>query len=74
MFGLDEISHLFEQPFRVIPMYAISKRSMLAVADAFACQPPELEGQVSNDDETQKDLTTYWSKQDISAMSDNLME
>ena len=77
MFGLDEISHLFEQPFRVIPMYAISRRSMLAVADAFACQPPELEGEVSKDDEnhlSQKDLTSYWSEEDISSVSDNLME
>ncbi|EJK48195.1 hypothetical protein THAOC_33029 [Thalassiosira oceanica] len=77
MFGLDEISHLFEQPFRVIPMYAISRRSMLAVADAFACQPPELEGEVSKDEEkhlSQKDLTLYWSKEDISSVSDNLME
>lgn len=77
MFGLDEISHLFEQPFRIIPMYSISRRSTLAVADAFACQPPELEGEVSKDEEnhlSQKDLTLYWSKEDISTVSDNLME
>eukprot|EP00577_Skeletonema_sp_RCC1716_P012164 CAMPEP_0113437036 /NCGR_PEP_ID=MMETSP0013_2-20120614/37168_1 /TAXON_ID=2843 ORGANISM="Skeletonema costatum, Strain 1716" /NCGR_SAMPLE_ID=MMETSP0013_2 /ASSEMBLY_ACC=CAM_ASM_000158 /LENGTH=401 /DNA_ID=CAMNT_0000327597 /DNA_START=55 /DNA_END=1257 /DNA_ORIENTATION=+ /assembly_acc=CAM_ASM_000158 len=35
MFGLDEISHLFEQPFRVIPMHQMSKRSMQAVTDCF---------------------------------------
>lgn len=67
MIGLDEISHLFEFPFRVIPMYEICKRSMLAVADAFTCRPPPLQrrqGQNSNDEDdklTQKELTTYWA-------------
>lgn len=77
MFGLDEISHLFEQPFRVIPMYQMSKRSMQAVADAFTCRPPVLEGEVRDDDEEmlgQRELTTYWSNEDMSKVSDNLME
>ncbi|KAL7548891.1 hypothetical protein ACHAWF_012157 [Thalassiosira exigua] len=77
MFGLDEISHLFEQPFRVIPMYQQSKRSMAAVADAFTCHPPALAGEHRDDEEaglTQRELTTYWSNNDISQMSDNLME
>ena len=66
MIGLDEISHLFEFPFRVIPMYEICKRSMLAVADAITCRPPPLqkrEGQNDDDEDnklTQKELTTYW--------------
>lgn len=77
MFGLDEISHLFEQPFRVIPMYQMSKRSMQAVADAFTCQPPPLEGEVRDEEIgrlTQRELTSYWSTADMSKISDNLME
>ena len=77
MFGLDEISHLFEQPFRVIPMYQMSKRSMQAVADAFTCRPPPLEGEVREDEEdglSQRELTTYWSNKDMSQLSDNIME
>lgn len=77
MLGLDEISHLFEQPFRVIPMYQMSKRSMQAVADAFTCQPPALAGEMREGEEgklTQKELTTYWSNVDVASMSDNLME
>jgi len=78
MIGLDEISHLFEQPFRVIPMYQMSKRSTLAVADAFTCQPPSLVGEIIHDDEvstlTQRELTSYWSSDDINKVSDNLME
>ena len=76
MFGLDEISHLFEQPFRVIPMYQMSKRSMLAVADSFICRPPLLEGEVPDEDEHmgQRELTGYWSGKDMSQVSDNLME
>jgi predicted membrane chloride channel (bestrophin family) len=78
MMGLDEISHLFEQPYRVIPMYQFSKRSMLAVADCFTCRPPPLAGEQkeddSEDDLTQKELTGYWSVKDVSSVSDNLME
>lgn len=79
MFGLDEISHLFEQPFRVIPMYQMSKRSMQAVADCFTCRPPSLEGEKGRDDDeeeslTQRELTPYWSNKDMAEVSDNLME
>ena len=78
MFGLDEISHLFEQPFRVIPMHQMSKRSMQAVADCFTCQPPPLENDFRDHDEednlTQRELTSYWSNTDMAQVSDNLME
>lgn len=78
MFGLDEISHLFEQPFRVIPMYQMSKRSMQAVADCFTCRPPALDGEQFEVDEedkfAQRELTTYWSNKDMAQVSDNLME
>lgn len=78
MFGLDEISHLFEQPFRVIPMYQMSKRSMAAVADSFCCRPPALDGEEFGDDSekdvSQRDLTSYWSNTDMAQVSDNLME
>ena len=77
MLGLDEISHLFEQPFRVIPMYQMSKRSMLAVADCFTCRPPALEGELTaepEEDLKQINLTTYWSTKDMASVSDNLME
>lgn len=42
MMGLDEISHIFEQPFKFMPMYQISKVAMLDVADAFCRPPPPL--------------------------------
>jgi len=77
MLGLDEISHIFEQPFRVIPMYQMSKRSMMAVADSFTCRPPTLVGEKIDEEHSnlpQRDLTTYWSMKDISALNDNIME
>ena len=75
MLGLDELSHLFEQPFRIMPMYQISKRSMLAVADAFTCRPPPLIGEkVDEEKASQKQLTTYWNKNDAIELSDDLME
>lgn len=43
MLGLDEMSHMFEQPFRFMPLYQIAKVSMLDVADAFCRFPPPLE-------------------------------
>jgi len=40
MLGLDEISHVLEQPFGLMPLQEISRNIMLDVADAFICQPP----------------------------------
>ena len=51
MLGLDEISHLLEQPFRLMPLYQLSKTSMLDVADAMCCVPPGL-----NDDPTSSEI------------------
>ena len=43
MLGLDEISHILEQPFKFMPLYQLSKKSMEDVADALVCVPPSLE-------------------------------
>jgi predicted membrane chloride channel (bestrophin family) len=43
MLGLDEISHLLEQPFKLMPLYHLSKNSMRDVGDAIVCQPPPLD-------------------------------
>lgn len=40
MLGLDEISHLMEQPFKVSPLYHLCKNSMRDVADSFCFRPP----------------------------------
>jgi predicted membrane chloride channel (bestrophin family) len=42
MLGLDEISHLLEQPFKLMPLYQLSKNSMRDVGDAIVLQPPAL--------------------------------
>jgi len=42
MLGLDEISHLLELPFQLMPIHELSKNMMLDVADSFVCQPPYL--------------------------------
>eukprot|EP00522_Entomoneis_paludosa_P018923 CAMPEP_0172444096 /NCGR_PEP_ID=MMETSP1065-20121228/4209_1 /TAXON_ID=265537 /ORGANISM="Amphiprora paludosa, Strain CCMP125" /LENGTH=480 /DNA_ID=CAMNT_0013194515 /DNA_START=82 /DNA_END=1524 /DNA_ORIENTATION=+ len=41
MLGLEEISHLMEQPFRVAPLYHLCKNSMTDVANAFCLAPPD---------------------------------
>eukprot|EP00586_Coscinodiscus_wailesii_P003830 CAMPEP_0172481534 /NCGR_PEP_ID=MMETSP1066-20121228/7480_1 /TAXON_ID=671091 /ORGANISM="Coscinodiscus wailesii, Strain CCMP2513" /LENGTH=259 /DNA_ID=CAMNT_0013243911 /DNA_START=648 /DNA_END=1427 /DNA_ORIENTATION=+ len=77
MFGLDELSHLCEQPFRMMPMYQISKRSMMAVADTFICRPPPLLGEdVDEEIEnlTQEKLTVYWKKNEVEVVTDDSME
>lgn len=43
MLGLDEMSHMFEQPFKFMPLYHLSKVSMVDVADAFCRRPPDLD-------------------------------
>ena len=39
MLGLDEISHVLEQPFRLMPLHELSRNIMLDIADAFVCRP-----------------------------------
>ena len=39
MLGLDEMSHMFEQPYRFMPLYQLAKVSMLDAADALCWQP-----------------------------------
>jgi predicted membrane chloride channel (bestrophin family) len=47
MLGLDEISHLLEQPFRLMPLLQLSKISMRDVADNLVCQPASLKDSLS---------------------------
>jgi hypothetical protein len=42
MLGLDEMSHMFEQPFRFMPLHQLARVSTLDVADAFCRPPPPL--------------------------------
>jgi predicted membrane chloride channel (bestrophin family) len=48
MIGLDEMSHLCEQPFRLMPLYQLSKNSMMDVADSILQRPPDSEIGTSN--------------------------
>jgi predicted membrane chloride channel (bestrophin family) len=43
MLGLDEISHLMEQPFRLAPLYHLCKNAMRDVADSFCLTPPSFD-------------------------------
>jgi putative membrane protein len=64
MLGLDEISHIFEQPFRFMPLYQLAKVSMLDVADAFCCRPPPISADYCEDesieDKEEPQEPTYW--------------
>jgi predicted membrane chloride channel (bestrophin family) len=42
MLGLDEISFLLEQPFRLMPLFQLSKNSMTDVADTAVIRPPPI--------------------------------
>ncbi|CAB9528358.1 UPF0187 protein [Seminavis robusta] len=42
MLGLDEISHLLELPFRLMPLLQLSKFSMQDVGDSLVCPPAPL--------------------------------
>jgi predicted membrane chloride channel (bestrophin family) len=42
MLGMDEISHLMEQPFKLAPLYHLCKNSMRDVADSFCLTMPSL--------------------------------
>lgn len=61
MLGLDEISHVLELPFKLMPLYQLSKNSMMDSADAILWIPPPLGKDVKYDD-TLATLATpeYW--------------
>jgi predicted membrane chloride channel (bestrophin family) len=52
MLGLDEISHILELPFKLMPLRELSKMSMIDSADAMVYRPPPLVVE-SNDDDVQ---------------------
>lgn len=60
MLGLDEISHLMEQPFKVCPLYHLCKNSMRDVADSFCLQPPSLKDTEANES-YQPATPPYWT-------------
>jgi putative membrane protein len=66
MLGLDEISHLLEQPFKLMPLYQLSKNSMKDVGDALVCQPPVLAGRADEVDAAGASFVPppYWDKVD----------
>lgn len=63
MLGLDEMSHMFEQPYRFMPLYQLAKVSMLDVADALCWQPSPESSSINN---TQRNASPpkpplYWA-------------
>ena len=60
MLGLDEISHLMEQPFTVAPLYHLCKNSMRDVADTFCLAPPSLDDTKNRRYKPTK--PTYWTQ------------
>jgi hypothetical protein len=63
MLGLDEMSHMIE-PFRLSPLYQLSKISMLDVSDAFMLLPPPLSKR--NEVYTPR-RPTYWDSNDATS-------
>jgi len=49
MLGLDEISYLMEQPFKVSPLYHLCKKAMRDVADQFCLTAPNLDARENHD-------------------------
>lgn len=60
MFGLDEVSHWLEQPFRLMPLYQLSKVSMLDVSDAFVAPPPPLSSRTVGQQSIATKKPAYW--------------
>ena len=64
MLGLDEISHVLELPFRLMPMHQISRNIMLDAVDALRCQPqclkPPMVAKSSYSQKESYDPPIYW--------------
>lgn len=65
MLGLDEMSHLFEQPFKFMPLHQLSKVSTIDVADCYCRSPPSLDENDFNRSYIEK-APSYWATQDMS--------
>lgn len=60
MLGLDEISYLMEQPFKLSPLYHLAKKAMRDVADQFCLNLPSL---VHSENENYKPIPPpYWTQ------------
>ena len=67
MLGLDEISHLMEQPFKLNPLYHLCKNSMRDVADALCVpMPPLMKPMTTTKNSAQEPSLTaaqpYWAE------------
>jgi predicted membrane chloride channel (bestrophin family) len=58
MLGLDEISHMMELPYRLMPLMQLSKMSMIDSADAIVYRPPPLDGEFNT--EPAYSTPEYW--------------
>jgi ion channel-forming bestrophin family protein len=64
MAGLDEMSSMFELPFRFMPLYQLAKVSMIDVADAFCRSPPPLNATADCVESTTIRIPLYWAEKD----------
>jgi ion channel-forming bestrophin family protein len=64
MAGLDEMSSMFELPFRFMPLYQLAKVSMIDVADAFCRSPPPLDATASDVESVNDHIPLYWAGND----------
>lgn len=60
MLGLDEISHLMEQPFKLAPLYHLCKNSMTDVADSLCLRMPSLDDK--ENDQYVAQAQPYWTE------------
>ncbi|CAJ1947875.1 unnamed protein product [Cylindrotheca closterium] len=59
MLGLDEISYLMEQPFKLSPLYHLAKKAMRDVADQFCLNMPSL---IHEENENYRPIAPpYWT-------------
>jgi ion channel-forming bestrophin family protein len=63
MLGLDEISHLLEQPFRLMPLYQLCKNSMKDVGDAYCQRVPPV---IPNNEYYEPVTPSYWRENEFS--------
>jgi ion channel-forming bestrophin family protein len=64
MAGLDEMSSMFELPFRFMPLYQLAKVSMIDVADAFCRSPPPLNATADCVESATFRIPSYWAEKD----------
>lgn len=74
MLGLDELVYFCEQPFRLMPLWHLSKNSLLDCSEAMINEPPSLVLEDVDDDDDEEEVIGARAKEELMEEEASIME